>query len=273
MCAQSQELREKSAIKNLNNCGDVADTATENLLDRLFVAPGSRLIKEYADLGLQIHVHFIFWLERISGEINVGNFCAVFQRIPVWDGWRYVDGLHVVDGVGLPSGAKLPLSDDQHPMFIDNIEFRDNPKQVGFSIPPGGLCSYVGLKIAGKGKCEGGNERFNSVRDVFKPLLSDGNRESGLFGTTNVMSVPEGKLQDHVVKCRPKIVNDIASNHTPVEIVTDDILQFDIKMLPIRLIFEGGRMLIRFRRAPSRNGSVKIREVMFSSFKFGLDAE
>ncbi|MGA7381834.1 MAG: hypothetical protein WBX03_13375 [Terriglobales bacterium] len=260
-------LRKKFDIEKLHDLFNVPDARLQRAYDLDSINAASSFSEKYLDFGVALQVHFIVVTGGQLGDVNTGHFCAISKRSPNVVN-RNVDRRPVIKPIGDSSCPKMLANDDQHAMFVDDVELRQNPQigDTGLHTPQ--LRSVVRLQFLDSCECFRAEQRLNESMSFRKVRFANADGEICVPATGDVVVVKDGQLADHMIQRRPQIMDDVACDDRPLNIVRHYFPVPEDYLLPFRLVVDNDTIVALFRRTPFVDGGFKVSEVVFGAFDF-----
>ncbi|MFZ0879775.1 MAG: hypothetical protein WA002_09780, partial [Candidatus Acidiferrales bacterium] len=158
-------------------------------------------------------------------------------------------------------------------MFIDNIEFRQNPQITGGRTSTQRVSSAIWLQFLDQCECFRMDKVFDSTGISLEGdrVNASGESEPILFAARNCVSLQDGKLENQMVKSGTEIVDNISSHQSPLRIGGPYARSYEFKTLPFKIRFDSQRIVFLSRRIEGIDCRAELQQVVIRAFEFELD--
>jgi hypothetical protein len=180
--------------------------------------------------------------------------------------------LAFIDAVPRLRNSVLLLGDNRNAMFVDDIEFRNNSEVAGFDGQTSKFSADVWLNLLDQCEDFWSNESLDFFPGMIEGFLINTDGKSSLTAATERIATDDGQLTGEMIKGGAQIMNYIPDKQRPAYVVRRDLFKRYLYAPPIRIVFEGRKMVALFRGSPNIESHCQIREVVFSSINFGPDS-
>ena len=266
----SKELRnsiKKLSLEQFNDTGNVSDARLQGFYGLESVKLGPGFIEKYLNFHSCAHIHFIFIFKRKTGEIHASQWCAIYQRMPSWIDWDN-NGSAIIDkAIEFCDSEKFP-SDNQYAVFVDDVEFRNDPEFAGLGVFPDKVRSLIRLQFLDQCKRSGGDVRFELHPSLGERRCIKGNGEKGLSCKVGGLTMENRQLINQMVEGRPEIVDDITDDQSPIGIIGCNFLDGQIPPCPPRVLINNKGISLFFRAIPGFESRLELIEVVLRSIDF-----
>src|SRR3990167_8232257 len=254
-------------------CFRVSATTREPVLmvaqhrdNRSPIAEPIRVGEHYRRSRLLLHLH-LRWYGGWS-DSKLEELCAILHRPKVWLKKPLdLDRITIIN----PDGCvpKPCLCDDDHAVFVDVVEFRDEPEA---------LCALVKSLVLLQPLhfCDGtiSNERLDVARRGLESLLVGMDQECQLprFSGFGFHAVDNSQSEGKIVEGTTQVVDGIPDSHPQVDRQRGEMRNAVIRF-PVRLYFEGDRIGGRYCGVPSGKEWLEVVNVLASPLDFAPDLD
>jgi hypothetical protein len=233
--SKCQPSPEELSFKRVNYIRDIFAARSQSCMDFEPIATAPSFIEKYLGFIGTLHAHFVFSAKGAMGQINAYDLCAIFKRAPfVIEG--NADGALLIDRITEISRPKELGGDQQHSMFVDDVEFRNYPEIAGDGIFAVQVRSIVRLQCLNFCERKSVEQGFNHSASFPEVRTANADGEIGGFSTCHGVPVQNGQLADQMIQGRTEIMNDIPDNQRPSVIIGQHLRMSDIETIPLKLI-------------------------------------
>ena len=191
--------REEVRLEDFDDLGNPTNASSHGTCNLDAIASTSGFVDEHLGFRSSLHAHFVFRF-RVRGErryINSRNLCAIFKRSPALI-YGHGNGSTIVQGVNEISCPKLLADNQQHTVFIDDVEVVNCPKEIG-SRSASNIRSMVGLQLLDECKSIRGDQMFERLLSSLKIRLTYTDREVSNLAARDITPVQHGQLANDVI--------------------------------------------------------------------------
>lgn len=261
---QQERLEPTAPIEIIDDCLDFANQNRE-CWQYPFTVTTTGILKEYSEFKLSIHIHFR--MRFGNGGRRSEDMCAVYFPLP-----RFCWAQHSFDPLGAYSlnVGDIWKHDNDHAVFVDVVEFMDDPQGIGLGIR---WPSFIWLQILDRIRCFGPDwpEPFPNA-GLIASRMDRADWELG-FAACRRIARHNSELADQMIKGTAQVVNDVTDHQR--NLWREWCSLRDNRMVfPFRLVLDNGSVNgISRGPQPGEHRFFQLIEVLLRSGDFGADPD
>jgi hypothetical protein len=267
-------LSKELLLEKVRNIRNMPYARFENSANFNSVTTTSSFIYHYLYLGASVHAHFVLRGRgrSKSGQVDISNLCALFKRAPSGIDWN-IDEIPVVEGARNISSPKMLSHDHKYAVFVDDVEFVNDPKTAVAGVFPSRISSLVRLQLLDACECFRRQQVLGHLSKLDEVGLTNADREVGSVATRNIVPVQDGQLANDMVESGTEIVDGIADRQCPNRVIGSQLRLNEQHFLPLRLVFRDERAIFFFRSSPLVDCDLKLIAVVLCTVDLASNSD